>query len=64
MKYEAIKMIRFEFDWNSAINKLTINGIKLISRLTEFLSTSKVREQKYQYNLHDIFPYDSYVRNN
>ena len=44
MKYEAIKMIRFEFDWNNAINKLTINGIKLISRLTEFLSTSKVRE--------------------
>ena len=44
MKYEAIKMIRFEFDWNNAINKLTIKGIKLISRLTEFLSTSKVRE--------------------
>lgn len=42
MKYRSIKIIRLEFDWDNAINKLTIKGNKLISRLTKFLSISKV----------------------
>jgi hypothetical protein len=42
MKYRSIKIIRLEFDWNNAINKMTIKGNKLISRLTKFLSISKV----------------------
>ncbi|HET8857277.1 MAG TPA: hypothetical protein VFM28_07095 [Nitrososphaeraceae archaeon] len=42
MTYRSIKIIRLEFDWNNAINKMTIKGNKLISRLTKFLSISKV----------------------
>lgn len=33
MKYRSIKIIRLEFDWNNAINKMTIKGNKLIFRL-------------------------------
>lgn len=29
----SIKIIRLEFDWNNAINKMTIKGNKLIFRL-------------------------------